>query len=91
MLNKTDELFLSMAEYLGVKNVFTEEYQVLPTTGKPGFGDPSKHISSGKILRNRESAPIDGLEAFDFSSLRTEYQQTADIFSSRSHTSVDFL
>ena len=40
-----------MERFLDLNEPLREDYEVMPTTGQPGIGDPSPNILSGKIDR----------------------------------------
>lgn len=51
LLNRTEDVFRSLQSFLEVDHPFSEQYQVLSTTGQRGVGDSSENIKQGKILR----------------------------------------
>ena len=58
-MNKTEETFDLLAEYLNLEEEISSNYNTFELTGIKGFGDHSKYISSGKIVRNRIHTNID--------------------------------
>ena len=48
---ETENVFESMQTLLGVQQPFSEEYQVLQTTGNTGVGDSSANIKQGVMVR----------------------------------------
>ncbi len=52
LLNSTGPLFRSLAEFLEVAGSFSEQYGILRTTGRPGYGDVSDNIRRGFVDRN---------------------------------------
>lgn len=57
LLEQTDSVFKALKNFLGTRENFSEEYQVLRTTGMRGIGDPSEKIKSGRIIRNSSHSP----------------------------------
>jgi len=51
LLNNTELVFGQLQKFLDVKTPFSEEYEVLRTTGQRGIGDSSENIKAGRILR----------------------------------------
>ncbi len=52
LLNDSDLVFDTLKTFLQTKASFSEQYQVLKTTGMKGVGDSSENIQSGQIIRN---------------------------------------
>ncbi|NES81177.1 MAG: sulfotransferase [Moorea sp. SIO2B7] len=52
LLNHTDSVFATLKTFLDTKEVFSEQYNILRTTGMKGIGDSSKNIKAGRIIRN---------------------------------------
>lgn len=55
LLNQTEDVFRALQSFLEVDHPFSEQYQVLSTTGKRGVGDSSDNIKQGKIIRDRSN------------------------------------
>jgi hypothetical protein len=53
LTNQSDLVFKGFKKILETQESFSEEYQVLRTTGMKGIGDSSENIKAGHILRNR--------------------------------------
>lgn len=58
LLQRTEEAFRLLEQYLGLSEPLSQEYRILPTTGKDKIGDPSANIRSGTILRERPESEI---------------------------------
>lgn len=54
LLNNTELVFQQLQKFLDVKTPFSEEYEVLSTTGQRGIGDSSENIKAGRILRGED-------------------------------------
>ncbi|MBD2578288.1 sulfotransferase family protein [Oscillatoria sp. FACHB-1406] len=52
-LDRTSEVFAALQNLLGTRQGFSEEYEVLNTTGTKGVGDSKGNIKAGKIVRER--------------------------------------
>jgi len=52
LLTETPLAFRAMETFLRLRNPLCEDYQVMPTTGRPGIGDPSSNILLGRISRS---------------------------------------
>lgn len=51
LIDNTQAVFTALKEFLGTTEGFSENYQVLKTTGMRGIGDSSPNIKAGKIIR----------------------------------------
>lgn len=51
LINSSDSVFIALQNLLDTKIGFSEKYDVLKTTGMRWFGDQSKNITAGKIVR----------------------------------------
>ncbi len=73
LLHKTELVFKSLQNFLQVQQPFSEEYEILPTTGMRFIGDQSERIKSGRIIRYNQIPEISispelinqGRQAFD--------------------------
>ena len=52
VLAETSLAFGALEEFLALSKPLEEEYDLMPTTGQPGIGDPSPNIRLGKIERS---------------------------------------
>ncbi|MDJ1185325.1 hypothetical protein [Roseofilum casamattae] len=60
---ETQNVFESMQTLLGVQQPFSEEYQVLGTTGNRGVGDSSANIKQGVIVRKaKKTSEVSSVE-----------------------------
>lgn len=55
LMNRTQEVFVLLEDFLALPDALSEQYALLPTTGKAG-GDRSQYITKGHIVRDRISA-----------------------------------
>ncbi len=53
MLNQTGKALTTLQDFLQTPVPFSEEYQVLKTTGMKGIGDSKGNIKAGKIVRSQ--------------------------------------
>jgi hypothetical protein len=51
ILNQTDRVLETLQNFLGTKVAFSEEYNILESTGKRDIGDYRGNIKAGKIIR----------------------------------------
>ncbi|MDJ0713503.1 MAG: hypothetical protein QNJ54_04705 [Prochloraceae cyanobacterium] len=58
IINNTELVFKSLQNFLGVKQPFSEEYEVSNTTGMRFVGDSSENIKAGRIVRNYQREEI---------------------------------
>ena len=58
LLNETESVFRKLQQFLDVEQPFSEEYNVLRTTGQRGIGDSSENIKAGKIIRGDRPSKI---------------------------------
>ncbi|MDJ1178239.1 hypothetical protein PJF56_05130 [Roseofilum sp. BLCC_M91] len=58
LLHQTEEVFRGLQSFLEVHRPFSEQYQVLSTTGKRGVGDSSDNIKQGRIIRDRSNPEL---------------------------------
>lgn len=52
LLDDTSSVFETLNQFLETKTGFSEEYDLLETTGRQGVGDSKGAIAAGKIIRN---------------------------------------
>ena len=57
ILDDTPSVLSSLKEYLNTELEFSEQYQILKTTGQKGVGDSQGKIKSGKIIRQKAPPP----------------------------------
>ena len=53
LMNKTEKTFELLADYLNLEEELYSDYNTFELTGISGYGDHSKYINSGKIVRDR--------------------------------------
>ena len=58
MLQETFSVLTYFQKFLGTKEGFSEEYQILKTTGKRNVGDHKGNIKAGRIVRNQRELKI---------------------------------
>jgi hypothetical protein len=59
LLNETPFVFGALEEFLDLNTPLCEDYEILPTTGKPGMGDPTSSILRGTIDRSLPRKHVD--------------------------------
>jgi hypothetical protein len=52
LIKETPAAFAALEEFLGLRAPLRENYEIMPTTGQPGIGDPSPNIKRGRIDRS---------------------------------------
>ncbi len=52
LLQETNLVFEKFTNFLDTKEGFSEQYDILRTTGRSGIGDSSKNIQAGRIVRD---------------------------------------
>ncbi len=55
IINESSSVFQALKAFLQTAQGFSEEYQVLQTTGFKGVGDSSENIKSGRIIRQKKA------------------------------------
>ena len=55
LLDRTDDVFVALHEWLNIENTFSETYETHRATGLPLVGDFSEAIRSGKIQRDNKT------------------------------------
>jgi hypothetical protein len=60
LVDRTEQTLAGLTEFLGVEQTFTSNYATNSATGR--FGDPSKNIVSGRILRTQSHKIKVGVE-----------------------------
>ncbi len=58
LIHQTQPVFDRLQNFLQVSQPFTEEYQLLSTTGMKYVGDTSENIKAGRILRTPKSEKV---------------------------------
>lgn len=88
LLNQTSLVFDALQNFLGTQQAFSEEYDVVKTTGQKGVGDSKGNIKAGRIIRERRKIHRNvapelverGMQAFDrCSTTLSEYCKTIAI------------
>ncbi len=59
ILHETQLVLDALQVFLKTKEPFSEEYEILQTTGLKGIGDSSENIQAGRIIRKKEEKPSD--------------------------------
>jgi hypothetical protein len=59
LLNETHSAFEALEELLDLSAPLHEDYKIMPTTGKPGMGDPTSSILRGTIDRSLPRKHVD--------------------------------
>ena len=59
ILAETSFTFGALESFLGLSAPLREEYDIMPTTGQPGIGDPFGNIRLGKIDRSLPKKQVD--------------------------------
>ncbi|MFO8040884.1 MAG: hypothetical protein R6U67_15720 [Sodalinema sp.] len=75
LLHQTQPVLTCLKQFLETDSGFSEQYQLLKTTGKKGVGDSQAKIKSGKIIRD-SNAPIVSLPPDIGEEAEAIYQQT---------------
>ncbi|HAG85691.1 MAG TPA: sulfotransferase family protein [Cyanobacteria bacterium UBA12227] len=52
LVNHTETVFNALKIFLGTEEGFSEQYEILRTTGMQGIGDSSENIKAGRIIKN---------------------------------------
>lgn len=60
LVTRTDEVLSGLTEFLDLKTPLSPDYEVFSHTGKAAYGDPGKHIKSGRLVTDRE--PHEGID-----------------------------
>lgn len=58
LLNQSNSVLIALEDFLNIQHSFSENYQILRTTGRRHIGDSSDNIQAGKILRNKPTPEI---------------------------------
>ena len=54
VVQQTSRVLAEVERFLGLRQELTDEYEIFPHTGVPGFGDDSPEILAGRIVRPPE-------------------------------------
>lgn len=58
LIHQSERVFLELQDFLKTANGFSEEYQILKTTGKRGIGDSTEKIKAGRIIKSERKLDI---------------------------------
>ncbi|NMG60086.1 sulfotransferase family protein [Geitlerinema sp. P-1104] len=58
ILDETETVFNQLHAFLGTDSGFSEQYQIMKTTGQKGVGDSHGKIKSGTIIRNKPTSQV---------------------------------
>jgi hypothetical protein len=75
LLQHSADVLHSLEKHLALSSPLTEEYAVMPTTGRKSIGDPSPVIRSGKIRRDLMSSEVEVPEDIVRAAV-SDYEQT---------------
>ncbi|MBD2666874.1 nucleoside triphosphate hydrolase superfamily protein [Richelia sinica FACHB-800] len=53
LVNQSNSVFVKLQNFLETKTAFSEEYEILHTTGIKGIGDSSENIKAGRIIKEQ--------------------------------------
>ncbi len=59
LLNNTDHVLKELTEWLDLNKSLTSYYKKFNNTGKPGHGDPSENIQTGKLIKTKSYPNIE--------------------------------
>jgi hypothetical protein len=59
LVAETPAAFGALEQFLDLRAPLREDYQIMPTTGQAGIGDPSPNIRLGKIARSLPKKHVD--------------------------------
>jgi hypothetical protein len=88
LVNQTDLVLSALQDFLETKEGFSEQYQVLKTTGMRGVGDSSKNIQVGRIIKNSRKLEIEVSEVL-VEKARQAFNQSCQILSEYCQTVVN--
>lgn len=87
IIQETELVLSALQSFLHTQQPFSEEYQILQTTGLKGIGDSSKNIQSGRIIREKKSDPPQhSLSLEQVEQVQFAYQHCLDHLSQTSMT-----
>lgn len=96
LIDRSAKVFAGVEGFLDLQTPLSEEYELMPTTGRPGVGDPTHRIKAGRIVRaphaytDVEAPPAELLEECEYTFratlkvLKTHCRPAAD-WPGRSH------
>jgi len=58
LVNKTDDVLRSLSIWLELDTPLFNRYKQFTNTGKPGFGDPSENIRTGRLICTKDHTDI---------------------------------
>ncbi|MDY6782651.1 MAG: sulfotransferase [Cyanobacteriota bacterium] len=89
LLNQSNLVFEGLQKLLNTQNPFSEEYQILKTTGMKSVGDSKGNIKAGRIVREKRKIAVDiepeladlGIQSFEqCSQTLSKYCQTISTY-----------
>lgn len=58
LIQESEQVFVKLQDFLKTARGFSEEYQILKTTGKRGIGDSTEKIKAGRIIKSERKLDI---------------------------------
>ena len=58
LIHNSERIFLDLQNFLKTASGFSEEYEILKTTGKRGIGDSTEKIKAGRIIKSERKLNI---------------------------------
>lgn len=80
LIENTDSVLMALSQWLSLEKPLSGKYSVFEKTGKPGFGDPSEIISTGKVVSGRNSYDTVSIPAELSEQLHDCYEQAKNVF-----------
>ncbi len=76
IIDAPDLVLAKTTDHIGLPTPLSKEYDTFSFTGTKGAGDPSKHIQTGKIVKQRDRYESIDIDQKVLAKATTEYQQT---------------
>ncbi|MEM8805313.1 MAG: sulfotransferase family protein [Cyanobacteria bacterium P01_G01_bin.38] len=77
LLNQTAEALTTLQQFLQTPTSFSEEYQVMKTTGMKGVGDSKGKIKAGKIVRSQRQLQLN-VSSNTLTTAKAAYQSASE-------------
>ena len=80
LINNTEPLLTAFSDWLSLSDPLSSSYSLFERSGKPGFGDPSKIIMTGKVVVTKQSNDALDLSAELLERVNESYLGAREIF-----------
>ena len=88
LMSRTDAVLENLGQFLKLDTPLTPNYNTFEFTGKPTYGDPGRHISSGEIVKDRDKHEDIEIGPETTESIKAAYERGVEELGRRCHIKI---